>query len=252
MIILGGLFVLLCCITIAFGGLAAGRANIDPDLLSYLQLGFFLSAALLFFISTVSVSIFLNVIGRKLIKSLKESKEKIKNMLRGVSPSEIKGKSVEKIKTYKFKKVALRKSMAIQYGLTISLIFQFIGFVFIPLTLTWNYFMNFFHMLYNIGIIAFVVLILSIYNPLREVQKLFRMDSDQKIIPQASNVSLSSSNGKSRNSTQDLVLSPTSSNEMLDVKKLKSPTSPTGEGSDQQLSMSLDSSILSSINMTSE
>ena len=126
LIILGGLFILLCCITIAFGGLAAGKANIDAELLSYLQLGLFLSAAVLFFISTVSVSIFLNVIGRRLVKSLRESKEKIKNMIRGVSPSEIKGKSIEKIKTYKFKKVALRKSMAIQYGLTISLIFPFI------------------------------------------------------------------------------------------------------------------------------
>ncbi|KAG2393280.1 hypothetical protein C9374_006811 [Naegleria lovaniensis] len=215
--ILGFLFVAFCGFTALTGALTVAKLPIDPALLNYLTLALFLCAAALFFISTVSVSILLNVVGRKLSQSLQDSKRRIKNMLKVATSSTTpsskdnhsskehveshhqtdKTKSIEQIRNYKFKKVALRKAMAIQYGLTFSLLFQFVGFIFIPISLSWNYAMNFFHMLYNIGIVAFIVLILSIYHPMREVQKLFRADSDKNLLLTASQASMSQSSSQS-------------------------------------------------------
>ncbi|KAG2379090.1 hypothetical protein C9374_007728 [Naegleria lovaniensis] len=161
--VLGVLFFLLCAFTVIFGGFTAGHAAIEESTLSYLNLALFLSAAALFLVSTISVSVFLNV-------SILKCKEKSK----------------EKIKTYQIKKTALRKSLAIQYGLTACMIFQFFGFIFIPASLGWTYLMNFFHFCYNIGLVGFIVLILCIYNPMRQVQKLFRQDSDPKVVHMSS------------------------------------------------------------------
>lgn len=150
--------------------------------------------------------------GRRLSNHLRQSKERIKAMLKATTSTLIsnhnnntsntttntstnttntstttttsldpfKEKSKEKIKTYQIKKTALRKSLTIQYGLTACMIFQFFGFIFIPASLGWIYLMNFFHFCYNIGLVGFIVLILCIYNPMRQVQRLFRQDSDPK------------------------------------------------------------------------
>nr|CAG4708827.1 unnamed protein product [Naegleria fowleri] len=245
--ILGFLFVAFCAFTILMGALSIAKLPIDNAALNYATLALFLCAAALFFGSTVTVSILLNIVGRKLSQSLQDSKRRIKNMLKSATSTTVnttstttlskdhhskenleqeKVKSVEQIRNYKFKKVALRKAMAIQYGLTFSLFFQFIGFIFIPISLSWNYSMNFFHMLYNIGILVFIVLILSIYHPMREVQKLFRADSEKNLqlltANNASSKHLSTTNSAdSMGSKHSLSMSPSNTCEMLSIENNK-------------------------------
>ncbi|KAL9645673.1 hypothetical protein ABK040_003406 [Willaertia magna] len=146
----------------------------------------------------------LNVYGYKLYKSLKESKRKIKEMLKSnnksienlatpsdeissstisstnsVSPTETMTKEQEK--TYKIKKTALKKSLSIQVGLSISLAIQLVGFIFVPIGVSLNYYFLVFHILSNCGLILFISLLLSIYHPLSVVQKLFKVPSNDKL-----------------------------------------------------------------------
>ena len=86
--------------------------------------------------------------------------------------------SSEWMKTYQIKKSALQKSRIVQYGLSACLLLQCIGFLFIPASLGWSYLLNLFHFICNLGIAIFVILILVIYHPMKQVTKLFRESTD--------------------------------------------------------------------------
>ncbi|KAL9645712.1 hypothetical protein ABK040_003444 [Willaertia magna] len=176
------------------------------------QIILFLAAPVCFLFSIISISIILNIFGRKLYVSLQTGKKKIKEMVihniktveminyeetsdvtstttessntnnKGSNGSTIQAEMTkEQQQTYALKKRALRRAIALQIGLTASLILQFIGFCFIPIGYAWNYSLLFYHMFYNCGIVLFVGLLLTIYHPLKVVQKLFREPSNEKI-----------------------------------------------------------------------
>ena len=86
------------------------------------------------------------------------------------------------------KKKALRNATLLQYGITISMIIQFCGFVFIPFSLLWPYCTVIFHGFYNIGYVCLVCFLLAIYSPLYQVQTMFRrmsVSSQKKESPRA-------------------------------------------------------------------
>ncbi|KAG2377883.1 hypothetical protein C9374_008968 [Naegleria lovaniensis] len=92
--------------------------------------------------------------------------------------------SAEQEKIYEFKKAALRRALIIQLGLSACLFVQSIGVLFISVGVLWRYLLLFFYMFMNLGMCFFVILLLVIYSPLREVQRLVRTPSDQNLAKQ--------------------------------------------------------------------
>ena len=219
--VLGICFLILCTVVVVIGALQGAFIG-DAAVLLYCNLLVFLTPAILFFVSAVVITILLNVsfiskivnvfmklfqiIGFKLVKSLRASKEIIKNTINTAMSVNTYKKTVnlEKINTYKCKKVALRKALAIQIGLSACLFIESIGFLFMSGAVGLVYMLDIFYIFYDIGITVFIILILCIYNPMKQVQQLFRADSDQKI--QASPNS-SSSMTNSKKSTKALTIS---------------------------------------------
>lgn len=93
--------------------------------------------------------------------------------------------TAEQEKIYEFKKAALRRALVIQLGLSACLFLQSIGVLFISIAVVWKYLLLFFYMFINLGMSFFVILLLVIYSPLREVQRLVRTPSDQNLAKQA-------------------------------------------------------------------
>ena len=87
----------------------------------------------------------------------------------------------EQQKTYGMKKEALKKALALQLGLSGCLFVESVGVLFISFGSNWGYIFLLFHIFFNVGMVAFISLILGIYHPLREVQRLFRAPSDKNI-----------------------------------------------------------------------
>jgi len=83
--------------------------------------------------------------------------------------------------TYKMKKLALRKALSIQVGLSLFFALDFIAFCFLPSAPSWQFSLLFLHMFFNGGQLGFLILILVIYHPLREVQRLFRTTSEENM-----------------------------------------------------------------------
>lgn len=98
--------------------------------------------------------------------------------LKDESTLQSKNTNIESVQTYMIKKSALRKSMLIQYGLSASLLVQCIGFLFIPAQIFKTILASVFHFIFNLGIFIFIVLILCIYNPLKQVTKSFSEGGD--------------------------------------------------------------------------
>ncbi|KAG2383171.1 hypothetical protein C9374_004508 [Naegleria lovaniensis] len=181
------LYVILSAIAVVFGAVVSSGSQAQEAVIP-VNMVLFLTASLLFFASSLMVSILLNIIGRKLRHHLKESKKRIMNAaLHDLSFKQNLDTqhtpSVEWIKTYNIKKSALLKSMIIQYGLSASLLLQCIGFIFIPSSLGWSYLLNMFHAIYNFGLTLFIVFILIIYHPMKQVTKLFRESSETSKLP---------------------------------------------------------------------
>ncbi|KAL9648371.1 hypothetical protein ABK040_010534 [Willaertia magna] len=165
LIIIGIIFFLLSLCVFVFGAVLS--ANIFKDFFKDLKLSsiillvLFICGGIIFFFSSLTISIVLNIIGKKLNASLIQQ-QKSQDITHA---------------TYEIKKSALQKTLLMQIGLTISIMFQCLGFLFIPITYIWNYGMVLFYLTYNIGILVFTVLLLGIYNPLRKVQKMFKDNS---------------------------------------------------------------------------
>lgn len=90
----------------------------------------------------------------------------------------------EQAKTYALKKRALRRALMLQIGLSASLFLEAIGVLFISFGFFWNYILLLYHIFFNVGMVLFIVLLLVIYHPLKEVQRLFRLPSDQVLAQQ--------------------------------------------------------------------
>ncbi|KAL9650138.1 hypothetical protein ABK040_011308 [Willaertia magna] len=169
LIIIGIIFFLLSLCVFVFGAVLS--ANIFKDFFKDLKLSsiillvLFICGGIIFFFSSLTISIVLNIIGKKLNASLIQQ-QKSQDITHA---------------TYEIKKSALQKTLLMQIGLTISIMFQCLGFLFIPITYIWNYGMVLFYLTYNIGILVFTVLLLGIYNPLRKVQKMFK-DNNSSVI----------------------------------------------------------------------
>ena len=102
-----------------------------------------------------------------------------------ISPSQEKHTSIiiknDQRNTYKMKKLALRKALSIQVGLSLFFALDFIAFCFLPSAPSWQFSLLFLHMFFNGGQLGFLILILVIYHPLREVQRLFRTTSEENM-----------------------------------------------------------------------
>jgi len=107
----------------------------------------------------------------------------------------VKKSAIEKDQTYKMKKRALRKALSIQIGLSICFVIEFAGYCFLPGAIGWEYSLLFFHQLTNFGVLGFLILLLTIYHPLREVQRLFKAPSESSIKPGTSIKKLQASQG---------------------------------------------------------
>ncbi|KAL9645372.1 hypothetical protein ABK040_002571 [Willaertia magna] len=165
------IFIALCSIYFIFGGLMAAK-SVDAATSNYLQIAIFLLAGVFFFICSVIISVLLNVFGFRLLISLQESKNKAVEMVHQKEDHDIARIETPKENyTVDIKKAALRRVLILQIGLTASFMFQLIGFIFVALSPVWKYFLVIFFGISNIGIIAFVLLLIGIYNPLREVQR---------------------------------------------------------------------------------
>ncbi|KAG2389207.1 hypothetical protein C9374_014607 [Naegleria lovaniensis] len=75
--------------------------------------------------------------------------------------------------TYHLKKHALRKTLGLQIGLSIAFFIQLIGLGFLPGALGWQFSLLFYHNFSNFAQLSFVIILLIIFNPLKEVQRLF-------------------------------------------------------------------------------
>ena len=119
-----------------------------------------------------------------------DHRNSIQERVQSPTPSESKSKSMKNYSTftkeqesaYMVKKRALQKALALQIGLSLCLLLEAIGVFFISIGVIWNYSVVIFFMLFNIGIVSFISLLIGIYHPLRQVQQLFRMPSDKKIV----------------------------------------------------------------------
>ncbi|KAL9645653.1 hypothetical protein ABK040_003386 [Willaertia magna] len=221
-IIIGVVLSVLDIIIVSLHSAIAANANLSTNDVFIFQQVVLLSISVVGFFSIVAISIMLNYYAFKLYNSLKESKNKIKEMIKhnmksvesmselgntqsvisdetstatsttvrttsptvtttGTTPMDVE-MSKEQEQTYKVKKTALQKTLAIQIGLTISLFVQFSGFIFIPFGLYYvKYLWCIFHMFSNCGVVLFISLLLGIYHPLTVVQKLFKVPSNEKL-----------------------------------------------------------------------
>ncbi|KAG2392068.1 hypothetical protein C9374_013553 [Naegleria lovaniensis] len=174
------------------------------------QVAIFLAACVMFFVFTICFSILLNVTGYKLNSSLQESVKKLKAKMKkdhshlgverangdsssassmGVTasnsqPSRSGGhlfgnftNKRDREHTLQLKQTALRKTRIMQAGLSIALLMQSIGFLFIPLIFAWQFNAIFFHTFTNIGLVIFISLMIAINTPMQQVQRMFRRDS---------------------------------------------------------------------------
>nr|CAG4709477.1 unnamed protein product [Naegleria fowleri] len=88
--------------------------------------------------------------------------------------------TMEHDRTYQMKKQALRRVLSLQVGLSIFFFVQFIGLCFIPGAISWQFSLLFYHVFSNVGVLGFVIILLCIYHPLKEVQRLFLMKEMNK------------------------------------------------------------------------
>ena len=116
----------------------------------------------------------------KIFKSLRQYREKILHQAEG---DHILTK--EQQNTFKIKQHALHMTLGLQIGMTAALILQLIAVFFIPIgRLYWIYVLYFFQMFNNFGSLIFILLLFTLYTPLKEVQKLFRRHSQEShLIP---------------------------------------------------------------------
>ncbi|KAG2373384.1 hypothetical protein C9374_012250 [Naegleria lovaniensis] len=187
-ILLGAAFVIMYLLTMILGGVTVAALNpasgISADAANYFLLAMYLVATLLFMIASILTSVFINIIGTKLIQSLRQGRERVKSMMakgNGSNNGTLNSKSQEQIRTFEQKRIALKKTMAIQIGMTVCLFFQVFGAIFIAINIAWSMAILIFQCFFSISSIAFISLILAIYSPLREVQKLFRADSNSSL-----------------------------------------------------------------------
>ena len=75
--------------------------------------------------------------------------------------------------SYDLKTRALKKVWSIIIVVTLTSVFQIIGFIFTPLSMVDHFMMSGFHICYNISITVLVVLYLYLYGPVKEFQQLF-------------------------------------------------------------------------------
>ncbi|KAG2392817.1 hypothetical protein C9374_011542 [Naegleria lovaniensis] len=87
--------------------------------------------------------------------------------------------TLEQDRTYQMKKQALRRVLSLQLGLSIFFFVQFIGLCFIPGAISWQFSLLCYHAFSNVGVLGFMIILLCIYHPLKEVQRLFHKDKHE-------------------------------------------------------------------------
>ncbi|KAG2391948.1 hypothetical protein C9374_013433 [Naegleria lovaniensis] len=158
---------------IIMSGLVNGGILRDASSILGQQLAIFIAATIMFFVFTVLFSIYLNITGFRLNSSLQESVRKLKEKMN--DQPLYAGR--ERENTLLLKQTALRKTRLMQAGLSLALLLQSCGFLFIPASAVWLYLGNFFFACTNVGLVIFIALMISINTPMQEVQRMFRRNS---------------------------------------------------------------------------
>ena len=83
--------------------------------------------------------------------------------------------SQEQLKTINVKKMALIKAWAIVIVVTVDMLFQFVGFLFLPLSVLNKYLMLVYYFSYNITLVVIIALFLflGVSNRLSNINKVF-------------------------------------------------------------------------------
>ncbi|KAF0980494.1 hypothetical protein FDP41_013708 [Naegleria fowleri] len=274
-------FVMIIIAVVVMGALVSAEIIHDATSVLTQQVSIYLVATVVFLVFTLTFSIMLNVTGYKLNISLQESVKKLKAKrkqdLWGLSPpesssssqNETRSSSVhsksqsggavsflivgtnkrEREHTLELKQMALRKTRIVQAGLSIALISQIIGFIFIPLIVAWQFNTLFFHAFTNVGLAVFISLMITINTPMQEVQRMFRRNSQ---------ISVESNDGNGRHageSSKSAVMktcsTPSSSVTMMIGKDMNEDNDKTNDPAQSQTHHHLSTSTFSTKNTLS-
>ncbi|KAF0973761.1 hypothetical protein FDP41_007148 [Naegleria fowleri] len=160
LVIIAAVFTLVTVFVFIFAGISSSNIVHDTTTLNYILLALLVCGGLTFLFAAIMITILLNIIGKILLSSMN---------------SELKTDVTQG--SHLIKKNALSRAISLQIGLSISLLCQAFGFVCIPLTILWKYNMIIFHHVYNIALCIFIVFILSIFNPLKQIQQKFKPEN---------------------------------------------------------------------------
>ena len=80
--------------------------------------------------------------------------------------------SMSVYQSYKLKKRIMKKALFLQYGISIAMFIESLCSTLIPLAFYWEYLLNFFHFLNTTSQLVYAILILIIFNPLKELQEM--------------------------------------------------------------------------------
>ncbi|KAG2378435.1 hypothetical protein C9374_008074 [Naegleria lovaniensis] len=157
LVIIAAVFFLVTAFVFIFAGISSSNIIQDTSTLNYVLLALLVCGGLAFLSAAILITALLNIIGKILLSSMS---------------SELKTAVTQG--SHLIKKNALSRAITLQIGLSISLLCQALGFICIPLTILWKFNMIIFHHVYNLALCIFIVFILSIFSPLKQIQQKFK------------------------------------------------------------------------------